>query len=136
LSGCSNEDKTMKWPTKELDRIIEADDLKIAPFRKDRVNYGTATWIWCVAVEGDLYVRAYNGRRSSWYQAAIEQRAGRIAAAGTIRDVSFEPVEGAINDRVDEAYRAKYGSSPYLKPMIGEQARAATVRVVPQPGAT
>jgi hypothetical protein len=37
-----------------------------------------------------------------------------------------------INDRVDDAYRAKYGSSPYLSPMIGARARPATVKVMPR----
>jgi hypothetical protein len=37
--------------------------------------------------------------------------------------------DGAINDRIDHAYRAKYRSSSYLKPMIGARARSATVRV-------
>jgi hypothetical protein len=48
------------------------------------------------------------------------------------KDVSFAPAEGAINDRVDDAYRAKYRGSPYLAPMIGARARAATVRVGPR----
>jgi threonine dehydrogenase-like Zn-dependent dehydrogenase len=38
---------------------------------------------------------------------------------------------GAINDRVDDAYRAKDASSPYLAPMIGERTRATTVKVMP-----
>ena len=37
----------------------------------------------------------------------------------------------ALNDRIDEAYRAKYGQSRYLAPMVSERARAATVRVAP-----
>jgi hypothetical protein len=37
-----------------------------------------------------------------------------------------------INDRIDEAYRAKYRGSPYLSPMISARSRAATVRVVPR----
>jgi hypothetical protein len=45
--------------------------------------------------------------------------------------VRFEPIEGVILKRIDSAYQAKYKDSPYLKPMIGERARAATVRVVP-----
>jgi hypothetical protein len=49
--------------------------------------------------------------------------AGRITAAGMTKEVSFEPVEGPINDSVDEAYRAKYRSSPYLAPMLGARAR-------------
>ncbi|MBV8214011.1 MAG: DUF2255 family protein [Verrucomicrobia bacterium] len=50
------------------------------------------------------------------------------------KEVTFEPVHGSINDRIDEAYRAKYHDSPYVDPMIGAQARAATVRVLPHDG--
>jgi hypothetical protein len=83
-------------------------------------------------VDGDLYVRAYNGKNSRWYQAALEQKAGRITAAGMTKDVTFEPVDGSVNDRIDDAYRAKYHGSPYLAPMIGTRARSATVRVLPR----
>jgi hypothetical protein len=124
------------WPRDELRRIAEADDLHIAPFREDGVTYGTPTWIWSVAVDDALYVRAYNGRSSRWYQAAARQKAGRITAAGMTKEVTFEPVEGPINDRIDEAYQAKYRGSPYLAPMIGARARAATVRITPRNGET
>jgi AraC-like DNA-binding protein len=39
---------------------------------------------------------------------------GRIAAAGITQEVNFELVDGAVNDLVDDAYRAKYKGSPYL----------------------
>ena len=130
------------WPKKELSAIAAADDLHIAPFREDGITYGTPTWIWSVAVDGELYVRAYNGPSGRWYQAAARQRAGRIIAAGMTREVIFEPVafetvapdtvKGSdLQDCIDGAYRAKYHSSSYLKPMIGARARAATVRIVP-----
>jgi hypothetical protein len=48
------------------------------------------------------------------------------------KDVVFERVDGPINDQIDDAYRAKYGGSQYLRPMIGTRARAATVRVSPR----
>jgi hypothetical protein len=120
------------WSSNDLRRIAGSDDLHISPLRDDGVTYGTPTWIWSVAVDGALYVRAYNGRDSRWYQAALRQKLGRIAAAGMRKEVRFEPVEGAINDRIDDAYRAKYRSSPYLRPMIGARARAATVEVSPR----
>lgn len=104
------------WPEQELQRIIEEDDLHISPFRMDGETYGTPTWIWCVSVDGDLYVRAYNGEKSRWYQAAMQQKAGRIHAAGQRWDVAFEAVDGDINDRIDRAYKEKYQESPYLKP--------------------
>jgi len=120
------------WSKEELRKIVEADDLHISPFREDGVTHGTPTWIWCVAVDSDLYVRAYNGQKSSWYQAAVRQKAGRITAAGMTKDVTFEPVDGSINNRIDDAYRAKYHDSPYLDPMVGTRARAATVKLMPR----
>jgi len=120
------------WPEDELARIAEADDLHIAPFREDGTTYGTPTWIWSVAVDGELYVRAYNGTSSRWYRAALAQKAGRITAAGMTIEVTLEPAEGPVNDRIDEAYRAKYHGSPYLAPMVGPRARAATVKVTPR----
>ena len=121
-----------RWSKDELQKIAGSDDLHIAPFREDGKTYGTPTWIWSVAVDDALYVRAYNGRSSRWYQAALRQKAGRIVAAGITKEVSFEPVEWPINDRIDDAYRAKYHDSQYLPPMISERSRAATVRVVPR----
>ncbi len=54
-----------------------------------------------------MYVRGYNGVKSRWYQAALRQKAGKITAAGMTKDVIFE-----------------------LKPMIGERAHAATVKIM------
>jgi hypothetical protein len=114
----------------ELKKIYEADDLHISPFREDGKTYGTPTWIWAVVVDGDLYVRAYNGVNSRWYKSVMQQKAGRIHAAGLIKEVTFEPVQGDINHAIDEAYKKKYSSSPYLSPMISNRARAATVKIV------
>jgi hypothetical protein len=119
------------WPKDDLQKIAEADDLHIAPFRDDGMTYGTPTWIWSVAVDGALYVRAYNGTASRWYKSAMSQKAGRIIAAGMTKEVTFEPVDGPINDRIDEAYREKYPDSPFLDPMINAKVRAATVKVMP-----
>lgn len=120
------------WAPDDLRRIAEGDDLHVSPLREDGVTYGTPTWIWSVAVDDALYVRAYNGQDSRWYQAAVRQKAGRITASGMTKEVAFEPVEGAINDLIDGAYRAKYHRSPYLAPMLGAGARSATVRVTPR----
>ena len=114
---------------KEIEQIAQKDDFHIAPFREDGKTYGTPTWIWSVMVDGNLYVRAYYGTKSRWHQAALKQKAGKIEAAGIVKNVHFEPIGGNINEQIDEAYRKKYGSSPYLKSMISERAKAATVRV-------
>jgi hypothetical protein len=113
----------------DIRKIADGDDFHIAPYRKDGVTYGTPTWIWSVEVDGALYVRAYNGKRSRWYQAAMQQKAGKIVAAGMTRQVHFEPVSGAVDESIDEAYRKKYKGSPYLEAMISGRAREATVRI-------
>ena len=82
------------WSKNELREITETDDLRISPFREDEKTYGTPTWIWSVGVDDALYVRAYNGQNSRWYQAAMREKAGRITAAGMTKEVTFEPVEG------------------------------------------
>ena len=86
-------------------KIAETDDLHISPFREDGVTYGPPTWIWSVAVGNDLYVRACSGEDPRWDQAAGRQKAGRITAAGLTKEVTFEPIDGPINDLVDDAYR-------------------------------
>jgi hypothetical protein len=120
------------WPDDELSKIAGTDDLHISPFREDGVTFGTPTWVWSVVLNGALYARAYHGQNSRWYRAALRQKAGQITAAGMTKNVTFEPVEGAVNDRIDDAYRKKYGGSPYLPPMIAPSARSATVKIVPR----
>jgi hypothetical protein len=123
----------MSWSKHELQKIAEEDDLHIAPLRDDGSTYGTPTWIWSVAVDNALYVRAYNGPKSRWYQAALRQKAGRILAAGLTKEVAFAPVaDDKLNDRIDHAYRAKYRDSPYLKPMLGAGPRSATIQITPR----
>ncbi|GLS17916.1 hypothetical protein GCM10007874_09320 [Labrys miyagiensis] len=119
----------MPWPAVELRKIAETDDLRIAPFREDGTTYGTLAWIWSVVVDDALYVRAYNGQASHWYQAAVRQKAGRITAAGMTREVAFEQAEGSLDDRIDDAYRTKYRGSRYLDPMISTRARTTTIRI-------
>ena len=120
------------WSADELQRIAATDDLHVSPFPADGVTYGTPTWIWSVVVDDQLYVRAYYGRASRWYRSAMIQRAGRIAAAGGLWEVTFEAASEDLNDVIDAAYRQKYAGDPYLSHMIGSTARAATVRISPR----
>ena len=117
----------------DIRRIAAIDDLHISPFRADGTTYGTPTWIWSVVVDDALYVRAYNGTRSRWYRAATTQ-AGRITAAGTRFDVTFEtvPADGDLADAIDAAYHRRYDPSPYVGHMVGRGSREATIRIRPR----
>ncbi|MGW1024241.1 DUF2255 family protein [Streptomyces sp. NPDC002577] len=119
------------WDQAQLRGLAAADDLHISPYREDGRTYGTPTWIWSVVACGDLYVRPYNGRNSCWYRAALSQKAGRIRIAGTEHEVAFVPADDTVLDAVDDAYRTKYASSPYLEPMLRSGPRSSTVRITP-----
>lgn len=93
---------TSQQKSEEISKIDKADDLKISPFRSVS---------------------------STWYQSSIKQKAGRIHAAGIIKDVLFEPVTGNLNVQIDEAYKSKYNNSPYLQSMTSNRARSATVKI-------
>ncbi len=123
-----------EWSPQVLADIAGSDDLKIAPFREDGVTYGTLNWIWSVVVDGELYVRAWNGQRSRWYQAAMTQRAGRITAGGHTVEVDFAAADATVKDAVDAAYTRKYAGSPYLPPRLQSAPVPATVRIRPRGG--
>jgi len=123
--------KAPSWRADELALISQADDFHVAPYRDNHVTLGTPTKAWSVAVDGDLYVRASNGTRTRWYISAVRERAGQISAAGMKKLVAFEPVQGAIKDKINEAYRARYGGSKDLDAILSERASAATVRIRP-----
>lgn len=111
------------WTEEQLQLFSKADDMYISPFYDDGKTPGTPTWIWSVVADNDLYVRAYNGQNSRWYQSAGKQRAGKIKLAGQEYDVFFEPIEpgSALTEKIDQAYKEKYSSSRYLAPMIGKE---------------
>jgi hypothetical protein len=120
------------WSKDELSKIAESEELHISVLRANGKTYSTPTTIWCVAFDGALYVRAFYGTSSRWHQAAMREKAGRITAAGITKEVSFDPVDGPINELIDGAYVAKYKGSEYLSPMISARARSATLKVIPR----
>jgi hypothetical protein len=122
----------MAWNEHQLLQLDESGGLHVAPFREDGKTYGTPTWIWSVELGGDVFVRAFYGRQSRWYQAAIRERAGRVIVAGHAVEVSFSPEDGPLNDYIDDAYIVKYRGSPYLEAMTSARARGATVKVTPR----
>lgn len=122
-----------KWTAQRLRAFANADDLQISPFYSDGQTYGTPTWIWSVVVGEHLYVRAWNGQRSSWYRAARSQRAGRIYLDGQTFQVGFSPStsDADLTARIDAAYRQKYQDSAYVQPMLTAGPQSATVEILP-----
>ena len=101
--------------------MAAADDLHISPFREDGKTYGTPTWVWSVAVDGDLYVRSYNGQNSSSYKAAMKQKAGRITAAGMTKEVSYR--EESVSVDIEEISSADWAEIVYRPDTVVNSAR-------------
>ena len=70
------------WTSDELKELADSDDLHVSPFREDGTTYGKPTWIWSVVVNDSVYVRAYNGTASRWYQAAMQQKGAGLQRQG------------------------------------------------------
>ena len=91
--------------------------------------------IWVVRLGADLYVRSYKGSGGSWFRAAQARHEGRVRPGGVEKDVTFvEETDSGINDQIDAAYRTKYHRyrTHYVDPMVGAEARATTLKLVPR----
>lgn len=122
------------WTPDELARIGEADELELAPQRRDGSMRGPVT-MWVVRDGDDLYVRSMHGRSGSWFRAAQASRRGHIRSGGVDRDTAFVvDVDPKVNDRIDAGYRDKYGryGSKIVGGVVNPEARQATIRLVPR----
>ncbi len=120
------------WTSDELNRIATADELEMAPRRGDGTLRGPVP-IWVVRDGDDLYVRSFRGTDGGWWRTARTSHQGHIRSGGVDRDVTFEEVtDSGTNDRIDTAYRTKYGryGGAYVNPMVA--ARSTTLRLTPR----
>ncbi|MGW1606044.1 DUF2255 family protein [Streptomyces eurythermus] len=120
------------WTGDELERIGAADELEMAPLRHDGTLRAPVP-IWVVRDGDHLYVRSYRGTDGAWWRTARATHAGHIRSGGVERNVAFtEVTDEDTNDRIDAAYRAKYGryGGAYVDPMVGS--RATTLRLEPR----
>jgi hypothetical protein len=82
---------TAAWTPQELDRIDEAEELRIATKRLD----GTMrSWvpIWVVRADGEIYVRTWYRRDAGWFGHALASRRARIQVPRLETDVAINDV--------------------------------------------
>jgi hypothetical protein len=119
------------WTSEELDRIGTAQELQVASLRADGTLRQPVP-IWVIREGDDLYVRSWRGRSGTWYRGVQERHQGHIRAGGVDKDVDFVAVDDEeLNQRIDAAYRAKYGryGSSYVDPMTSGETRTTTLRL-------
>ena len=119
------------WTADELDRIGRAEELEIGPQRRDG-SLRRPLPIWVVRVGDDLFVRSWRGAGGGWYRAAEATHEAHISAGSVDKNVTLSDAGDDAGDTVDAAYRTKYGRhSGYVGPMVAPEARATTLKLVP-----
>ena len=78
------------WTADELDRMGDAEELRIAPRRKDG-TLRRAVPIWVVRVGDELHVRSLHGDSGGWYRAARATGEGHVSAGGISKEWSCWP---------------------------------------------
>lgn len=120
------------WNDDELHAIAGADELQIAPLRRNG-QLRRPTPIWVVRVGDDLYVRAAYGANKGWHGVARTSHQARISAGGLSKDVAVDDANPAVLEHVDAAYRQKYGAryASIVDSITDAEHRATTLRLTP-----
>jgi hypothetical protein len=120
------------WTSDELDRIGQAEELRISPRRQDG-SLAPPRTIWVVRRGDDLFIRSVNGRTSAWFRGTQARHEGHIDAGGVSKDVSLAEPDTDVADELDAAYQSKYRRYPadIVGTVSTAQARGATLRLVP-----
>lgn len=123
-----------KWSQAELADFAKNETIKIEPFYDDQQTHQTPVTIWFITVDQGIYIRAYSGDNSKWYQAAIKQGAGKITAGKKVYDVNFSAVKNTSEADllINQLYSKKYAGQSPLAGMISPKAANATILITPK----
>jgi hypothetical protein len=121
------------WTDDELRRIAAAEELDIAPVRRNG-ELRRSTPIWIVRAGSDLYVRAAYMYGSGWHGVSRASGLAHISAGGIEKDVAVEDADQSVLDEVDAAYGKKYGRryTSIVETINDAEHRATTLRLVPR----
>ena len=122
------------WTEQQLAEIEQTDELQVAPKRGDGSLAGPRT-VWAVRVGDEVYMRSVKGAAGGWYRTTRASHAGHLTGGAVDTDVDFADVDAkaSIGDRIDAAYRAKYGRYPGpVASIIADKARATTLKLSPR----
>jgi hypothetical protein len=93
-----------------------------------------ATPVWVVQAGEVIFVRLIRGRRGGWYRRLGANPDGEVGDRVHTHPVRARPVEDAGTvEAVTGASAAKDGDSPYVGPLLTEEAADATLRLAPRP---
>lgn len=127
----TDETTAAAWTPDELDRLDQAEELRLASRRSDG-TLSPYVIIWAVVANGAVYVRSAHGAGNGWYRRALTRGSGRVRAGGVERDVVFTHAADEPQEAIDTAYLAKYARYPSIVPsIVGPAVHGITIRITP-----
>ena len=122
------------WSERELAEIDDHSEVRIASLRSEG-TLSSDRIIWAVRLGDEVYVRSVNGPGAAWFRATRLRHEGRLSVGAVNKDVTFVDIDegDGIAERIDAAYRGKYGaySGPVAR-ITADQARANTLKLLPR----
>lgn len=120
---------TSQWSAKLLESLSNAETIRVAPAYADGSKLNPQT-VWFVRVGNNIYVRAYRGTASKWYQAAVKQGTGKVFFNHHAYAARFQPVnpKSLVNKTINQNYLAKYHGSSML--WMVETALDSTLKIL------
>jgi hypothetical protein len=123
------------WTDDELERLGNADEIRLASVRRDGSLRRPVT-MWMVTDGGDLYVRAVKGVDGPWYRYLRGTDLAHISAGGVDVDVHAEDAstDPDLANRLDAAYQEKYARYPAapVRSVLSPLAQASSLRLIPR----
>jgi hypothetical protein len=119
-------------PDGDLRQLAEVEEICIGCTRPDGST--GATPVWVVQAGDAIFVRSIHGRRGGWYRRLRANPDGDVNDRAHPHPVRARPVQDTgTMEAVTGADAAKYGDSPYVGPLLTEEAADATLRLEPRP---
>jgi hypothetical protein len=113
-----------------LELLNRSVEVEIRTPRRD--GSASSRPIWVVVVDGEAYVRSWLGGRGAWYRRARADGRAALRTGGRTIEVGVEPAaDEALNRRVSDAFRAKYGkrSPQSTEEMVTPEVTRTTLRL-------
>lgn len=126
-------DRRTSWGASELALYTSEGSLTL--HAGDRpAGDGEPVELGMVVVGERLFVRAYRGTRSRWYQAALAAGQGWIRVGGRSWRVTLSSAGDQLCGDIDTAYQTKYGHSGAAAAalVLSPGARKATLQISPR----
>jgi hypothetical protein len=108
----------------DLRHLAEVEEIRIGFTRPDGSSGSTPVWV--VQAGDAILVRSIRGRRGGWYRRLGANPDGEVGDGAHTHPVRARPVEDAGTvEAVTGAYAVKDGHSPYVGPLLTEEAADA-----------